>query len=1419
MAGVAAYTQDATAAGAGIAASALCGLKMGVRGRRKLLVGALLGVGSSAVVLGLVIRSYSSKKDRSSRREDSSSGEKRVSKRGRKRDKTSSKALQSFVFRLYRSSWPRLAVLFGLAGCRTYLSNRLARLQGYLFRAAYLRNVPLFARNLIENACLCLVSALLESSVRTWSTRLELVWRRSLTEGLHRGYFDNMTYYRMTHVDKRVDSPEQRVCEDVPKFCSQLADLTSENMFALVDAAFYVYSLRAYAGTHKYTLAMVGYIFGAGALTTVVSPPFGALYKKLQLLEGQHRSLHHRLNANVESVAFLKGIAKESLHVKGKFDQVTRHVSRVLDLQLRFGIIQDFLLKYLGATVAVVLILGPFFSGPLRPQANTASRGNMLSMMRYHTSVVISLFQSLGTLAASSSKVMRLGAFTERIVEMEKVVRDLSQPRTATPGRAIAAPEPQTDEDIEGLLAKPEGEYEDAPNEISFENAMVVTPGRAVLVKGLSLRVPLGTNLLVTGPNGAGKSSLFRVLGGLWPLARGKIRKPGGSVSGGLAEDIFYVPQRPYVTLGTLEEQIIYPKRRGEVKLDTKEVTSLLDLVDLEGLVTGDWQTKERDWGAELSLGEQQRLGMARLFYHRPRFAILDECTSGVTNDMEQRFCDLVREIGCSCITISHRPALMAFHDVVLHLDGEGGWSVHHGMRPGSTVEPADAAGDEDADADKKVRQGDSDAVLAGMTAGLKSPPGVQRLQSFDEAKRVHSLPDVAAAGKVRRASGLTRNDDSLMQLSGMQDDWTTHQGVHKVTSSEGLHLLEELLITAPEPNEEAERELSKKAIEASRPFTKPRSALKRFGVLLDILVPNTMAGSVQLQRLGLLVGVVLARTFVSDRTAQLNGRTVYYVLHQDLSGFLRLVRASVIQSAASAVLAQSLKYLTDKLALAWRRRLVEDLSRSYFAGNTLYITSRMMGLPDAEARATRDVERVCTELAALIPTMIKPTVDICWFSLSMWRLTGRRGLLILYAYMAAGYTALRIVTPDFQGIKAKEASLEGAFRAVHSRLRSHAESVAFFGGGRKEGSTITAHFRDLIAHLRRSSVVRWGYGVADDFFSRQLPHNVTWLLTLLFALDQPDDYSLDLDRQGELVHNMRYLATVVAQNFVAFGELLSLNRRFAEISGSVERVVDLRDLLTAAGQRDAAMQAALLSRDGEDDEATGDEITLDGLSILAPSGHLLARELTLLVRRGDSLLVTGPNGSGKTSVFRVLAGLWPIIGGRLRLPRGGNELVPSVAFVPQRPYTTVGTLREQLVYPLSVAEALKLESEDCPDKLAALDEKLRELMRDVRLAYLLDRYSWTHEQEWSETLSLGEQQRMGMARLFFHKPKFAVLDECTNATSVDIEECLYQRAQELGVTMVTITQRTALVKYHTTELRLVDGAGDWELRHVQETD
>ena len=211
-------------------------------------------------------------------------------------------------------------------------------------------------------------------------------------------------------------------------------------------------------------------------------------------------------------------------------------------------------------------------------------------------------------------------------------------------------------------------------NYIAFDNVTVITPTGHKLVENLNFRVEPGTNLLLTGPNGAGKSSLFRCLGSLWHVSAGSITKPN-SRGEGLFGDVFYLPQKPYNVLGSLRDQLTYPlTAANDTNLTDARLHELLALVDLEYLLSNNFDELTA-WESKLSLGETQRLAMARLFYHNPKFAILDECTSGVTTAMEERLYQLCKQRGITCITISHRPALEMFHDVKLELDGKGSYT------------------------------------------------------------------------------------------------------------------------------------------------------------------------------------------------------------------------------------------------------------------------------------------------------------------------------------------------------------------------------------------------------------------------------------------------------------------------------------------------------------------------------------------------------------------------------------------------------------------------------------------------------------------------------------------------------------------------------------------------------------------------
>lgn len=201
-----------------------------------------------------------------------------------------------------------------------------------------------------------------------------------------------------------------------------------------------------------------------------------------------------------------------------------------------------------------------------------------------------------------------------------------------------------------------------------FEDVPIISPNGDTLIDKMSFKIEPGMHLMIAGPNGCGKSSLFRILGELWPATGGVIHKPK-------ADQIFYIPQRPYLPNGTLRDQLIYPDTLAQFKAKGKtdeDLMTLLDDVRLGKLVKreGGWSS-DNDWNDVLSGGEKQRVAMARLLYHKPKYAILDECTSAVSIDVEQHLYDHMKSKDITLITISHRPTVWAFHEWLLQFHGD----------------------------------------------------------------------------------------------------------------------------------------------------------------------------------------------------------------------------------------------------------------------------------------------------------------------------------------------------------------------------------------------------------------------------------------------------------------------------------------------------------------------------------------------------------------------------------------------------------------------------------------------------------------------------------------------------------------------------------------------------------------------------
>jgi len=236
-------------------------------------------------------------------------------------------------------------------------------------------------------------------------------------------------------------------------------------------------------------------------------------------------------------------------------------------------------------------------------------------------SLLVSAADAMERLMSSWKELAELAGHTLRVTDMITVFTDVAH------GRYVK----NVPDEAKAVLAR-RGTVNDGSRLISCNRVPVVTPNGDMLVSELSFTIEPGMHLLITGPNGCGKSSLFRIIGGLWPIHGGVLTKPGQG-------DIFYIPQRPYLSSGTLRDQFIYPHTVEDMKLKGISDTDLFPMIDAVNL--GPVVDREggldavKEWRDVLSGGEKQRVGMARLFYHKPKYAILDECTSAVSIDVE----------------------------------------------------------------------------------------------------------------------------------------------------------------------------------------------------------------------------------------------------------------------------------------------------------------------------------------------------------------------------------------------------------------------------------------------------------------------------------------------------------------------------------------------------------------------------------------------------------------------------------------------------------------------------------------------------------------------------------------------------------------------------------------------------------------
>lgn len=582
-----------------------------------------------------------------------------------------------------------LLVVHSLAlAARTFLSIYVASLEGQIVKYIVRRDVRSFAFMLLKWLGVAVPATFINSMIRYLESKLALAFRSRLVEYTYRMYFKNQTYYRAGNLDCRIENADHRLTDEITAFTSSVAHLYSHITKPLFDCLLIVMAL---ARTSKKMGAAVipgpllaTIVIGAtGQILKMVSPKFGSLVAEEANRKGYLRYIHSRIITNAEEIAFYGGEKVELHHLEKAFASLKKQMNVIFSQRLWYIMLEQFLMKYVWSGTGMIMVSLPILTGSKKEGQSSSPDGGVSERTQYFTTarnLLGSGADAVERLMSSYKEIVELAGYTSRVGDMLDVFEDVSKGKYLRGVVAGADTKSQKVDDKSFHLEFKNGQavvkgivHETRDNTISLLNVPIVTPNCDVVCSKLTLKVEPGMHLLITGPNGCGKSSLFRILSGLWPVYDGELQKPPTS-------DMFYIPQRPYMSIGSLADQVIYPHTENDMRdrgYTVKHLQKCLELVHLDYIVEreGGWHVV-LDWKDVLSGGEKQRMAMARLFYHKPKFALLDECTSAVSIDVESDIYQAVKDAGITLLTITHRPSLWKFHTHLLQFDGEGGWKL-----------------------------------------------------------------------------------------------------------------------------------------------------------------------------------------------------------------------------------------------------------------------------------------------------------------------------------------------------------------------------------------------------------------------------------------------------------------------------------------------------------------------------------------------------------------------------------------------------------------------------------------------------------------------------------------------------------------------------------------------------------------------
>ncbi|XP_039761122.1 ATP-binding cassette sub-family D member [Pararge aegeria] len=591
---------------------------------------------------------------------------------------------------------------------RTFLSIYVATLEGSIVKHIVQKDLGAFSALLMQWFGIAVPATFINSMIRYLESRLALAFRTRLVNHAYELYFKNQTYYKVANLDARIENADHRLTEDVSVFTQSVAHLYSSLTKPCFDLLLIVLTLASYSSKMKGNIfigpgiATVVICF-TGQLLRLLSPRFGALAGEEARMKANLRHVHSRLIAHAEEVAFYGGHQVELGQLQAAYRQLVAQMTSVFNKKLWYVMLEQFCMKYVWSGTGMVMLALPILTGTRADGKSNESISARTEYMTTSRNLLNSAADAIERLMSSYKEVVTLAGYATRVSDMLVVFGEVARGRCV---RAVhvAAPAAGFQVTFRDKQPVPQGKISYTTDlSIRLKNVPIVTPACDVVASGVSIELKPGTHLLIVGPNGCGKSSLFRIISGLWPVFGGELSVPKpcecahcaaepGAPPHCLARPVmFYIPQRPYMSMGSLIDQITYPSRVSDDDAAAEaRAMHILRVVRLDACAARHGGLRAVcDWRSTLSGGEKQRMACARMFYHRPVYALLDECTSAVSLETEVVMYEEAIKEGITLLSITHRPSVWRYHTHVLEFDGAGSWSFRPLEKDAPAVTPS----------------------------------------------------------------------------------------------------------------------------------------------------------------------------------------------------------------------------------------------------------------------------------------------------------------------------------------------------------------------------------------------------------------------------------------------------------------------------------------------------------------------------------------------------------------------------------------------------------------------------------------------------------------------------------------------------------------------------------------------------------